>query len=97
MKLKISIRSSIRKLKFYLDPVITVQILIPISIFLLFFIIPLGVVVFSPILYAEAGAYSPIDVFKDPKFVSFKPVGSPIIIKELHIDNRTITLSLIHI
>ncbi len=91
MKLRINVKGGIRRLKFYLDPVITIQILIPISIFLLFFIIPLGVVVFSPILYAEAGAYSPIDVFKDPKFISFKPVGSPIIIRDLHIDNRTIT------
>ncbi len=83
----------LRKLRFYLDSAMVVQLLIPIIFFGLFLIFPLAAVAVFPLVPGISGTtYSPLLLFQDPSMIRFASTRPPIIIRHIVIGGENLTL-----
>ncbi len=88
-----SLTAYVRKLRFYLDPALGMQLTIPAVLFTLFLILPLMAVIAVPLMPTEAGHYyTPDLLFQDPSMVRFYSTRPPVIIRELDYKGERITL-----
>ncbi|RLE98167.1 MAG: iron ABC transporter permease [Thermoprotei archaeon] len=81
-----SAASKLRKLSFYLDPVLIAQLLLPTTILFLFLVAPLLLVAYV------AGQYSIFDVLSDPTYFSLRPRGQPVLILRTSFRGREVTI-----
>ncbi|RLF06725.1 MAG: iron ABC transporter permease [Thermoprotei archaeon] len=81
-----SAADKLRKLSFYLDPVLATQLLLPTAVLSLFLIAPLLLVAYV------ATQYSILDVLSDPTYFSLKPRGSPVLILRTFFRGREVTI-----
>ncbi len=83
----------LRKLRFYLDSAMVIQLVIPIVFFSLFLIIPLAAVAIFPLVPGISGiAYSPLLLFQDPSMIRFSSTRAPVIIRHIVMGGENVTL-----
>lgn len=89
----ISLARMIRKFRFYMDTTIGVQLAVPLILFSLFLIIPLGAVIAVPLVPSETGyTYSPLLLFQDPTMVRLSSTRPAVMIREVTIHGDEVTL-----
>ncbi len=78
--------SVLRRVRFYLDPILAIQIAIPVFMLGLFLIAPLANVL------VVASQYSVVEVLKDPTYFSTIPQGTLVFVKETTYRGKRIVL-----
>ncbi|MCD6084873.1 MAG: iron ABC transporter permease [Desulfurococcales archaeon] len=83
----------LRKLRFYLDSAMVVQLLIPVVFFGLFLIVPLAAVAVFPLVPGISGTtYSPLLLFQDPSMIRFTSTRPSVIIRQVVMGGENLTL-----
>lgn len=88
-----STRALARRMRFFMDPAIAVQLAVAAALFSAFLIVPLVIVAVAPLTPSPEGhVYTPIDVFRDPSMLRLQSTRPAVVVRPVTLHGRHLTL-----